>query len=719
MLRQVLFAALLASSTQAVADNVSSATDEVDNVLMQPWTGPYGGLPPFDQVTVEALQTAITASSAEYLAEIDAIANNKKKPTFENTIAALEDSGRTLTRVMSVYHVFSSTMSTPELRAVEGDVAAHMSTLRDQVIQNSALFARINAVYHSPKKAKLTAEQQRVTWVLWNQYAKAGATLDEASKARMTEINQELAGLYTDFGQHLLADEETWIVIESEDQLAGLPADMVATMAAGAAGKGLEGKWIVSNTRSSMQPVLQLAHDRDLRKRVWTAYVNRGDNADGNDNNAIITQILLLRSERATLLGYESHAHWMMSDTMARTPDNAMALMEQVWPAAIARVAVEVAAQQAIADAEHKALMAEIGEQDESLPPVTIEPWDYRYYQEKVRKAQYDLDQNEIKPYLQLEKLREGMFWMAGELYGLQFKQIHGVPVHHPDVRVWEVTNADGHVGLWYFDPYARAGKRSGAWMNNYRDQERFRGDVAPIVSNNSNFTKGADGEAVLISWDDAGTLFHEFGHAIHGLLSDVTYPTVSGTNTARDFVEFPSQLHEHWLATPELLSKFALHVETGEPMPAELLDRIEASANFDQGFATTEYLASAFIDMKLHLAGSEPIDADAFERDTLAGLNMPSQIVMRHRTPQFAHVFSGDGYSAGYYSYLWSDSLTADAAEAFNEAGGMYDPGVAAKLVEHILSAGGTVDEAEAFRAFRGRDVSTDALLRKRGFAE
>jgi len=389
---------------------------------------------------------------------------------------------------------------------------------------------------------------------------------------------------------------------------------------------------------------------------------------------------------------------------MAKTPEHAMDLMLAVWKPAVARVHEEVADMQAIADKEGAHL--------------TIEPWDYRYYAEKVRKAKYDLDQNEVKPYLQLDKLREGMFWVAGQLFGFQFSPIDNVPVAHPDVRVFEVKDAAGkHVGLWYFDPYARPGKQSGAWMNAYRNQERFDREITTIVSNNSNFVKGAPGEPVLISWDDATTLFHEFGHALHGLNSNVSYPSLSGTNVARDYVEFPSQLLEHWLSTPEVLNRFALHYKTGKPLPAELVQRIERAATFNQGFITVEYLASALVDMKLHLAGDKPIDPDAFERETLAGLGMPKEIVMRHRTPQFSHVFSSDGYSAGYYSYLWSDTLSADAWEAFTEAGGPYDKAVAKRLYDHVFSIGNTVDPAEAYRALRGRDAGTAALMRKRGF--
>jgi peptidyl-dipeptidase Dcp len=453
-----------------------------------------------------------------------------------------------------------------------------------------------------------------------------------------------------------------------------------------------------------MEPFLTYSGRRDLREKVWRTYYSRGDNGDAKDNNRTITEVLQLRAERAKLLGYETHAHWRLENAMAKTPERALELMEAVWTPAVARVREEVADMQKIAEQEGT--------------EITIEPWDYRYYAEKVRKAKYDLDENEVKPYLQLEKLREGMFFVAGELFGFRFTPLPAVKGAHPDVRVWEVKNPQGgHVGLWYFDPYARPGKRSGAWMNAYRAQEEFDGPVTTIVSNNSNFVKGAAGAPVLISWTDAETLFHEFGHALHGLNSSVRYPSLSGTAVARDYVEFPSQLLEHWLATPQVLNTYALHHQTGKPIPQALIEKIERAETFNQGFQTVEYLASALVDMKLHLAGARPIDPDAFERETLQALGMPREIVMRHRTPQFSHVFSSDGYSAGYYSYLWSDTLTADAAEAFREHGGLYDKEVAKRLVANVFSVGNTIDPADAYRAFRGKDAGIDALMRKRGF--
>jgi peptidyl-dipeptidase Dcp len=688
-----------------ITNNSNAMTDE--NPLLAKWEGPYGGVPPFDRVQIPLFKPALEAAMAEQLVEIDRIAKDPAPPDFENTIAALEGTGRTLDRVSTLYGVWGSTMSSPEYQVVQREMAPRLAAFNDQITQNEALFKRIEAVYNSPAKAKLTPEQQRVTWLYHTNFVRAGARLSADAKKRLSEINQQLAGLYTKFSQNVLAEEtDQFIVLKSEDELAGLPQSLRDAAAAAAETKKQPGTWVIMNTRSSIDPFLTYSDRRDLREKAWRMFVNRGDNGGEHDNNAIITQILQLRAERAKLLGYHTHAHWRLENSMAKTPERAMELMEAVWKPAVARVHEEVADMQALADKEGA--------------KIKIEPWDYRYYMEKVRKAKYDLDQNEVKPYLQLEKLREGIFWVAGELFNFNFTPVTNVPVAHPDIRVWEVTDKTSkkHIGLWYFDPYARAGKRSGAWMNAYRTQERINGDITTIVSNNANFVKGKPGEPLLISWDDATTMFHEFGHALHGLNSNVTYPSVAGTSVPRDYVEFPSQLLEHWLSTPEVLQRFALHYQTGKPIPQDLVDKIKRSATFNQGFATVEYLSAALVDMKLHLAGDRKIDPDAFERETLAQLGMPKEIVMRHRTPQFLHIFAGDSYSAGYYSYLWSDVLTADAFGAFVEGKGPYDKTVAERLQKYIFSIGNTVDPAEAYRAFRGRDPKIDALMKKRGFA-
>jgi peptidyl-dipeptidase Dcp len=699
---------LLVAVTMLANTTTTSHAVTDENPLLAKWEGPYGGIPPFDRVQIPLFKPALEAAMAEQLAEIQRIANDQSPPDFENTIVALERSGRTLDRVGTLYGVWGSTMSSPDYQTVQREMAPRLAAFNDQITQNEALFKRIEAVYNSPAKAKLTPEQQRLTWLYYTNFVRAGARLSPEAKKRLSQINQQLAGLYTKFSQNVLAEEtDQFIVLKSEEELAGLQQSLRDAAAAAAESKKQPaGTWVIMNTRSSIDPFLTYSDRRDLREKAWGMFVNRGDNGGEHDNNAIITEILQLRAERAKLLGYPTHAHWRLENSMAKTPEKARELMEAVWKPAVARVHEEVADMQALADKEGAKL--------------TIEPWDYRYYMEKVRKAKYDLDQNEIKPYLQLEKLREGIFWVAGELFNFNFTPVTNVPVAHPDIRVWEVTDktTKKHIGLWYFDPYARAGKRSGAWMNAYRTQERVNGEITTIVSNNANFVKGKPGEPVLISWDDATTMFHEFGHALHGLNSNVTYPSLSGTAVPRDYVEFPSQLLEHWLSTPEVLQKFALHYQTGKPIPQELVDKIKRSATFNQGFATVEYLSAALVDMKLHLAGDKKIDPDAFERETLAQLGMPKEIVMRHRTPQFLHVFSSDGYSAGYYSYLWSDVLTADAFGAFVEGKGPYDRTVAERLRKYVFSVGNTVDPAEAYRAFRGRDPKVDALMKKRGFA-
>jgi peptidyl-dipeptidase Dcp len=697
MLISLAQAGLVALLTAAVPQNA--------NPLLKEWTGPYGGFPPFDQVEVEQFEPALETAMADQRAAIDRITADPQAPSFENTIAAMEKSDVVLRRVSTVYNVWGSTMSSPAFQAVEREMEPRLAAFRDEISQNQKLFERIAAVYEARERSGLTPEQQRLAWLYYTSFVRTGAKLDAAGKKRLSEINQRLAALYTTFAQNVLADETDYVLfLQNEKDLAGLPDSVRAQAAAAAESRGKKGQWAVLNTRSSVEPFLTYSDRRDLREKVWRTFYDRGDNGDAKDNNKTIAEILALRAERAKLLGYQTYAHWALENTMAKAPERAMQLMQAVWTPAVARVHEEVAEMQAIADKEGGG--------------IRIEPWDYRYYAEKVRKAKYDLDENQVKPYLQLEKLREGMFYVAGRLFGLHFEPVTGVPVYHPDVRVYEVKDAAGkHVGLWYFDAWARPGKRSGAWMNAYRDQERFAGDVPTIVSNNANFVKGPAGAPVLISWTDAETMFHEFGHALHGLNSSVNYPSLSGTSVPRDYVEFPSQILERWLATPEVLERFALHYETGKPIPKELVEKIERASTFRQGFDTVEYLASALVDMKLHLAGAQPIDPDAFERQTLAALGMPHEIVMRHRTPQFTHVFSGEGYAAGYYSYLWSDVLAADAWEAFTGAGGAWDPAVAKRLHDDVFAVGNTIDPADGYRAFRGRDPSIAALMRKRGF--
>ncbi|WP_146528261.1 M3 family metallopeptidase [Novipirellula artificiosorum] len=673
--------------------------------MLKPWTGPYGGVPPWNLVRTDEFLGAFDIAIAEAKDEITGIADQSDPATFENTIVALEKSGKTLQRLETLFDVHASNLNVGPIPDLERTVAPQLSEYRDSIYQNSALFKRIETIYQSDAMDSFTVAQKRLVDDLYKTFVRQGAKLSQSDKAKLSQINTRLARLFTDFSQNVLEDEKGFVTwVENEADLAGLPESVTTAMKSAATDRGKPEQWAVTNTRSSMDPFLTYADNRELREQVWRNYYNRCDNGDEHDNNAIISEILSLRDARAKLLGYENHAQRRLESTMAKSPEATMDLMMKVWPKAVARVREEVADMQAIADQEGVNLK--------------IAPWDYRYYAEKVRKAKYDLDFNEVKPYMQLEKLREAMMWAAGELYGMQFTQVTDVPVFHPDVRVWRVDDQEGNrVGLWYLDPYAREGKRSGAWMNAYRLQENIDEPITPIVSNNSNFIKGAEGKPVLISWDDAVTLFHEFGHALHGLNSKVNYPSQAGTSVARDYVEFPSQLMEHWLDTPEVLRKYCVHYETGAPMPAELLEKIKKASKFNQGFDTVEYLASAIVDMKLHTTDQDKIDPDQFERDTLAEIGMPEELPMRHRTPHFSHIFSSDSYSAGYYSYLWSDALTADAAEVFEEAGTYYDPAIAKSLHDNVMSVGDTIDPAEGFRRFRGRDVDTSALLRKRGF--
>ncbi len=685
----------------------SSSTMALANPLLDPWTGPAGGVPPFDIAAPGHFEPAFEAALAEQVRAVEAIAADPAPATFANTLAALERSGRTLDRVMAVYGVFTSTRNDEAMQAVERLIEPRLAAHRDRILTDGRLFARVKAVHENRAGEPLDAEQRRLAWLHHTTMARHGAAAADTAKRELAAINRELAELFTTFTQHVLADEESQAVfIEAESDLAGLPEAVRDAAAEAAASRGRPGSWAIPNTRSTVEPFLTHAARRDLREKVWRMFVGRGDGGGATDTNATVARILALRARRAGLLGFPTHAHWRLEDSMAKSPTRAVELMQAVWTPAVARVREEVAEMQALADA------AGAG--------IRIEPWDYRFYAEQVRRATYDLDEAEITPYLQLDRLREGMFSVAARLFGLAFRELApgAAPVHHGDVRVWEVVGRDGAVvGLWYFDPFARPGKRSGAWMSDYRGQERLDGPVLPIVSNNCNFAKPAPGAVVLISWDDAVTLFHEFGHALHGLCSAVTYPALGGTNVARDYVEFPSQLLEHWLSVPDVLERFAVHHQTGQPIPAALVAKIERAKRFNEGFRTVEFLASALVDMRLHLAGAAPIDPRAFERETLAALGMPPEIAMRHRIPHFTHVFGDDGYSAGYYSYLWADVITADAWEAFEEAGGPWDEALAGRLRERVFAAGNTVDPADGYRAFRGRDPSIDALMRKRGF--
>lgn len=699
-MKKILVLALISTSLLSAQKN--------ENYLLKQWTGPYGGVPAFDKYKINDFKPAFDVAIKEYLSQIDKIGNNTKPPTFENTIAELERSGSQYERVFAVYGIYSSSLNSHEFSLIESDLGPIIASTTSKINQNKKVFNRIEALYKSTKKKELSPEQQRLVWKYYSVYQKEGASLDEVSKQKVSDINKELAGYFSVFSQNLLAEENNqYVGLNTDEDFEGLPEDLVKASIAQAKERGGEFKGYIGNTRSFVEPFLTFSTNRLLREKVWRMFVNRGDINNEFDNKSTLVKILQLRAEKAKLLGYPTFAHWNLSDKMAKTPEKTMDLMLSVWEPALVQVRKDVEEMQKIVVKEGKSF--------------EIAPWDYRYYAEIVRKEKYDLDQNVVKEYLQLEKLREGMFWVAGELFNLDFKQVYTVPVFHSDVRVWEVLNKDNGkvIGLWYFDPYGRKGKRSGAWMNAYRKQERMDGEVLTLVSNNSNFIKSSDNAPVLISWIDATTLFHEFGHALHGLCSNVTYPKLSGTAVARDYVEFPSQILERWLETPEVLNKFALHYKTNQPIPMDLVDRIAKASTFNEGFSTVETISSSLVDMKLHLAGDATIDPTAFEKNILDELAMPKEIVMRHRIPQFGHIFSSDGYASGYYGYLWADVISADAYDAFTEGKGPYDKQVAKKLFDNVFSVGNTIDEESAYRAFRGRDANSDALMKARGFAK
>ncbi|MFT6947935.1 MAG: peptidyl-dipeptidase Dcp [Vicingaceae bacterium] len=703
---------LLASAVTFVSCNTMNEKAEesaelmVENALLKEWTGPYGGVPAFDLMQIEDVKAAMLTGMELNLEDIEAIANIADAPTFENTIAEMERAGQELDRGFAYYGILSANMSSPEFRDIQTELAPLFSEFESKITQNEKLFQRIKSVYDASLEKPLDKDQQRVVDLTYKKFAMNGAELSPEKKASYAAINKELSSLYTKFSNNVLHDEENYVTYLTEEQLEGLSEGFIKSAARIATNKGQEGKYAITNSRSSMDPFLTYSTERELRQQVWTNYYSRGDNNDEYDNNKLIADILKLRRKRVELLGHKNFAEWRLQDRMAKTPENAMDLMEAVWPAAIARVAEEVADMQAVA----------IAYGDD----ISIESWDYRFYAEKVRKEKYDLNSDEVKQYLQLDKLTEAMHYVAGRLFNYNFTPIPEgtIPVYQEDVKVWEVTNktSGDNIGLWYLDPYAREGKRSGAWANTFRGHSSFDGEKNVLATNNSNFVKSAPGEALLISWDDATTFFHEFGHALHFFSSTVKYPTLNGG--VRDYTEFQSQLLERWLSTDEVINNYLVHNETGEPMPAELVAKIKNAATFNQGFSTTEYLASAIMDMKFHVADPTNIDVDKFERETLAELNMPKELPMRHRTPHFGHVFSGEGYATAYYGYMWADVLTADASEAFAEApGGFYDEEMAAKLVTYLFAPRNSMDPAEAYRLFRGRDAKIEALMRDRGF--
>jgi peptidyl-dipeptidase Dcp len=678
-----------------------------DNPLSQDWTGAFG-VPPFAAITPEHYMPAFERAFAAHEAEVTAIAADPAPPTFANAIEALEHSGEDLTRVASVFGVISGAHTNDAIQEVERTLAPVEAQHWNKILMNEALFRRIDALHRQRDELGLSSEQKRVLERYHTMHKRAGAALDAAAKARLAAINERLATLGTSFSQNVLADEQGYtLVLEGEDDLAGLPDFVRAAAAEAAEERELAGKHVVTTSRSSVEPFLQFSSRRDLREKIFRAWIARGAGGGATDNKAIIAEMVALRAERARLLGYETFAHYRLDDAMAKTPQAVRALLERVWAPARRGALADRDAMQAMVQDEGKNF--------------ALAPWDWRYYAEKLRKVRCDVDEATIKPYFQLDRMIEAAFYTAGRLFGLTFERREGIPIWHDDVRVWEVRDAAGrHRGLFFGDYFARSSKHSGAWMTTIRDQEKLRGDIRPLVINVMNFSKGAEGEPTLLSFDDARTLFHEFGHALHALLSDVTYPTISGTSVLTDWVELPSQLYEHWLERPEVLSRFAVHYQTGEPMPADLLRRLLAARTFNQGFATVEYVSSALVDLDLHLQrGADDLDIDAFEQTALERIGMPAEIVMRHRPTHFGHIFSGGGYASAYYSYMWSEVLDADAFAAFEETGDVFDAKTAKSLHDFVYSAGGSRDPAELYTAFRGRLPTPEGLLRRRGLVE
>src|SRR5665647_343686 len=672
------------------------------NPLLTDWTGAFA-LPPFGNIGTEHFRPAFDRALGQHRAEIATIAADNAEPTFANTITALERSGRALERASNVFFVLAGADTGDAIEAIERDVSPLLARHSNALYLDRALYARIADLYGRREALGLNAEQARVLDRYHTRFMRAGAALDKPAQDRLAAINERLASLGTQFGQNVLADEKSYALMLEESDLDGLPGFARDAARAAADERGAPGKYAITLARSSCEGFLQFSARRDLREKVFQAWIKRGENGGPTDNRAVIAEMVRLRGERARLLGFATFADYRLADQMAKTPQAARKLLDNVWGRARLK-----------AGKERDALQEMIAQEGGNF---ALAPHDWRYYAEKLRKAKFDLDEAEIKPYFQLDKMIDAAFETAHRLFGLSFKPVE-VPLYHPDARAWDVTDSAGqHLGLFIGDYFARGSKHSGAWMTSLRDQEKLSGDIRPVILNVCNFSKPAAGEKALLSFDDARTLFHEFGHVLHGLLSNVTYPLLAGTSVSSDFVELPSQLYEHWLEVPAILQKYARHTRTGEPMPQALLDRLLATRTFNQGFATVEYTACALVDLDIHaLPDAAKLDVSQFERDDLERIHMPAEIVMRHRLPHFQHLFSGGGYAAGYYSYMWSEVLDADAFEAFAETGNAFDPATAQRLRDYIYSAGNLRDPVEAYKAFRGRLPAVDALLKKRG---
>jgi len=675
------------------------------NPLLSEWETPFK-LPPFEKIKPEHFEPAFEQAIADHNTEIQTIADNSETPCFTNTIEALEKSGETLKKVGAVFFNLSATDSNETLQSIERKVTPLLARHRSDIELNGTLFERIDALQNNNQNLDLSDEQLRVLDRYYKNFIRAGAMLPPEQKKRMAEINENLALLCTKFSQNLLKDESDFhLVLDSEKDLDGLPDFLRASAKNVAEELGYPGKYVITLSRSSIEPFLSFSKRRDLREQAFKAWINRGAGSKDTNNTSIISKIISLRLERARLLDFKNFAEFKLDDTMAKNSSAVAELLQSVWQPALHQAKLESSKLQDV-------IRSEGGNFD-------LEPWDWRYYSEKVRKTEFDIDEFEIKPYFQLEQIISAAFETAHRLFGLEFEECVGLELYHADVRAWEVRARDGtHVGLFLGDYFARPSKKSGAWMSSFRSQDKLDGNRRAIILNVMNFVKGGSDKPTLLSFDDARTLFHEFGHALHGLLSDVTYPSISGTNVVQDFVELPSQLYEHWLSQPEILKKFAVHYCTGKPLPGDLLDKILKSQNFNQGFTTVEYIASALVDLDLHrLEAVDNLDVIEFEKSSLDRIGMPREIVMRHRLPQFSHLFSGGSYAAGYYSYLWSETMDADAFKAFEECGDIFDENVAARLHDYIYSSGGKHDPAAAYTAFRGRMPVIDALLQKRGF--
>jgi peptidyl-dipeptidase Dcp len=685
------------------------SSDTPINTALTDWNGLHG-LPRFDAIEDKDFAPAFETAFASHDAEIEAVAGDPAAPSFENTIVALELAGDDLSRISSLFWNKAGAHSNDAIQALERDIAPKMSRHYSKISMNAALFQRIDTLWDAKDTLGLTLEQSRVLERHWKGFVKSGAKLPKAEQERLAAISEELAGLGANFGQNVLADEKDWaLILSDEKDLVGLPEFLREAMASVAAARGEDGKFAVTLSRSIIEPFLAMSERRDLREQAFKAWTSRGANGGDSDNRDIVRRTLALRAEKATMLGYANYAAYKLDNTMAKTPDAVNGLLKKVWGKALAKAKQE--------EGDLATLIASEGKNHEVMP------WDWRHYAEKLRAQKFDFSEAELKPYFQLDKIIEACFDVAERLFGIRAVEVKGVAAYHPDVRTFEIRDGTGKLtALFLGDYFARPSKRSGAWMSSFQSQHKLtlkngaQGEI-PIIYNVCNFAKPGEGKPALLSIDDASTLFHEFGHALHGMLSDVTYPSVSGTSVSRDFVELPSQLYEHWLTEPNILKTYAVHYETGEPMPQALLDKVLAARTFNAGFATVEFTSSALVDMAFHTRGAVD-DPMAVQKEVLTDLGLPPSLVMRHATPHFQHVFAGDGYSAGYYSYMWSEVLDADAFAAFKETGNAFDPETARKLKDNIYSVGGSIDPEEAYKAFRGKLPTPDAMLAKKGLA-